>query len=253
MTPPRTLIAATAFVTSIALAAGCGAVSGAKQAVVGPAEDPGLRRTIIVDPGYQPLNRTLAAADEVVADSARSGHRIRVIVVEGGNASSAREVDLAHVNNGDLRRHARNGPGREEEARRNSEAVALAVQTELAGFSYTGSGADLFGAITRAAHGMPAPDQVVLITGGGVHRTADLDMIRDFQQASRLVGVVPFVSAPDTDLVVLGAADFTGSEPTPTLEFTDAVAALWRQACTAWQLRSCTLAGDPEFLHTLEG
>ena len=244
MRPKNTLTFITVIVAGFCLAAGCGAVSGAKEAVVGPPDDAGLRRTIIIDPGYQPLDRILTLTEETVEDSAHSGHRIQVLLIDGGNASSARQVDLAEANGGDLRRQARNGPGRSEEAERNAQAVIQAIQAQLVDFSYTGSGADLFGAIGRATSGLPGADQVVLITGGGVHRTVELDVVRDYQQKSELLAAIPAIAAPDTDLIVLGAADFTGSTPAPTREFTDTVASLWQQACNTWDVKSCTLASD---------
>lgn len=249
----NTLTVITAIAASFCLAVGCGAASVAKEAVTGPPDDAGLRRTIIIDPGYQPLDQILTLAEETVRDSAHSGHRIKILLVDGGNASSARQIDLAEANGGDLRRHARNGPGRSAEAERNAEAVFPEIRAELADFSYTGSGADLFGAIGRATSGLPPADQVVLITGGGVHRTDELDIVRDYQQASDLFAAIPAIRAPNTDLIVVGAADFTGSTPAPTREFTDAVASLWQQACNSWDINSCTLASDASVLDALEG
>ena len=229
------------------------ATGGVEEAFTGLPEDPGLQRTVIIDPGYQPLNRVLKTTAAVVVDSADAGHRLSIRLVDGGNASSLRDVDLSSVNDGDLRREARNGPGRREEAERNAEAVTDAVRAELSDFAYTGSGADLFGAIDRAAAGRVAPDQVVLITGGGVHQTAGLNVVADYQQVADLVDTIPGLAAPDTDLVVIGAADFTGAETTPTIEFTDAVTQLWEAACTTWQFRECILANDAAVLETLEG
>ena len=229
------------------------AAGGVEEAFTGLPEDPGLRRTVIIDPGYQPLHRVLRTAAAVVADSANAGHRLTVRLVDGGNASSLRDMDLSAVNDGDLRREARNGPGRSEEAERNAEAVTVALQAELSDFAYTGSGSDLFGAIHRAAVGGVTPDQIVLITGGGVHQTEELNMVADYRQIADLVETIPGLTAPDTDLVVLGAADFSGSETTPTIEFTDAVTQLWEAACTVWQFRECVLATDTAVLGTLEG
>ena len=229
------------------------AAGGVEDAFVGLPADPGLRRTVIIDPGYQPLNRILHTAKVVVEDSAGAGHRLSVRLVEGGNASSLRDVDLSPVNHGDLRRKARNGPGRREEAERNAEAATGAIRAELYDFSYTGSGSDLFGAIGRAAAVRPAPDQVVLVTGGGVHQTAGLDLVADYRRVADLAGAIPALAAPETDLVVIGVADFTGAETTPTIEFTDAVAGLWSAACSAWQFRECILAADAAVLETLEG
>ena len=238
--------AATRDVTSKA----AGEVEGAFS---GLPEDLGLRRAVIIDPGYQPLNLVLDTATAVVEDSAGAGHRLSIHVVDGGNASSLRDVDLSAANDGDLRREARNGPGRREEAERNAHAVTDAIRAHLSDFAYTGSGADLFGAVGRAASGRPAPDQVVLITGGGVHQTAGLDLVADYRQVEDLADAIPRLTAPDTALVVIGVADFSGAETTPTIEFTDAVAEMWEAACLAWQLRECTLASDAAVLETLEG
>ena len=229
------------------------AAGGAEEAFVGLPEDPGLRRTVIIDPGYQPLHRVLKTAAAVVADSANAGHRLTIRLVDGGNASNLRDVDLSAVNDGDLRREARNGPGRSEEAERNAEAVTVALQAELSDFAYTGSGADLFGAIARAAVGGITPDQIVLITGGGVHQTEELNLVADYRQVADLFETIPGLTAPDTDLVVFGAADFSGAETTPTIEFTDAVSQLWEAACTSWKFRECVLATDTAVLGTLEG
>lgn len=229
------------------------AAGGVEEAFTGPPEDPGLRRTVIIDPGYQPLDRVLKTTEAVVEDSAGAGHRLSIRLVDGGNASSLRDVDLSSVNDGDLRREASNGPGRNEEAERNAEAVTGIVRAELADFAYTGSGADLFGAIDRTAAGRLAPDQIVLITGGGVHQTSELNLVADYQQVAELTHTIPVLTAPDTDLVVIGVADFTGTETTPTIEFTDAVTELWEAACVAWQFQECILATDAAVLMTLEG
>ena len=255
------LIGAIAAVAAILLAcAGCAATTdvaskaagGVEEAFTGLPADPGLRRTVIIDPGYQPLNRVLKTATAVVEDSAGAGHRLSIRLVDGGNASSLREVDLSAVNDGDLRREASNGPGRREEAQHNAEAVTYAMRAELSDFAYTGSGADLFGAIGRAAASRVTPDQVVLITGGGVHQTAGLNLVADYQRVAELTDTLPVLAAPDTDLVVIGVADFTGAETTPTIAFTDAVVELWETACAAWQFRECILATDAAVLETLE-
>lgn len=229
------------------------AAGGVEEAFSGLPEDPGLRRTVIIDPGYQPLNRVLKTAEAVIGDSADAGHRLSIHLVDGGNASSLRDVDLSSANDGDLRREARNGPGRREEAERNAEAVTDAVRAELADFSYTGSGADLFGAIDRVTASRIAPEQVVLITGGGVHQTAELNLVADYQQVAELAQAIPLLVAPGTELVVIGVADFTGAETTPTAEFTDAVDELWEAACEAWQFHECILATDVAVLATLGG
>ena len=229
------------------------AADGVEEAVGGPSEDPGLRRTVIIDPGYQPLSRALESAEAVADDSAGAGHRLAVRIVDSGNASSLRDVDLSSANGGDLRRQSRNGPGRREEAEHNARAVTAAIRDELDDFSYTGSGTDLFGAIERSASGRPAPDQVVLITGGGVHQTADLNLVADYDRVAQLVKAIPPLVAPDTELVIVGVADFTGSETTPTIEFTDAVTHLWESACATWQVRDCVLASGTDVLETLGG
>ena len=236
------------------LCASCAATKDFATGVVeGPAEDPGLRRTVIIDPGYQPLSRALESAEAVAEDSAGAGHRLSVSIVDSGNASRLRDVDLSSANGGDLRRQSRNGPSRTKEAEHNAQAVTAAIRGELDAFSYTGSGADLFGAIGRAATGRPAPDQVVLITGGGVHQTADLNLVADYGRVAHLVEAIPALVAPDTELVIVGVADFTGSETTPTIEFTDAVNHLWESACAAWQVKDCVLASDIDILETLGG
>lgn len=242
--------AAAALLAALLAAAGCATV---KEAAVGLPPDEGIRRSLIIDPGYQPLSRSLEAAEAVAADSAHRGHRLSVRVVDGGNASSLRHVDLTAANGGDLRREARNRPGRDEEAERNTAAVAAAIRSGLDDFAYSGSGADLLGAVERVASSRPAPDQVVLITGGGVHQTAEANLVADYRRVDELAAAIPPLQALEVQLVIIGAGDFAGARTTPTAEFTDAVTRLWEAACEMWQVRRCVLASGTDVLETLEG
>ena len=239
------------------LAASCAAadvLSDANTILGSPPEDPGHRVVMIVDPGYQPLDRVMSSTEEVVKESAARGHRIRIFLVDSGNAAAMREVDLSSVNGGDLRRKSKNTPGRNREAERNTEEIVALLRTAVSEFRYDGSGADLFGAIRRVAKDPVA--RVVLVTGGGVHQSAGLDplAVSDYALIPGLVYDIPSIAAPHTDLVVLGVADFSGAERTPTIEFTDGIAQLWDAACAAaWQFRNCILADDVSVLEALEG
>lgn len=233
----------------IALLAGCGGngiTSAAKTFAVGPPDDEGLRRTIIVDPGYHSPSMVEKRVESVVADSAAAGHRIRIAIVGSGNSSAWTPVDLA--NDGDLRREARNSHGRSEEQSANVEAVMADVRTALARFSNDGTGADLFGALARAVADPVGAAQVVLITGGGVHQSSELDIIAGYGEVADLLPWIPAVVGTETDVFILGAADFSGVSEAPPIDFTDAVATLWQEACRQWELRSCQLADDADVL-----
>ena len=244
-------------VTVATLAWGCGVAAVAQDALVGPAEDPDFHRTILVEPGYRSPDDIEALAESVIADSAASGHRIAIRILAGGNASTARAVDLAVADDGDLRRRARNQFGRQEEAEHNTRAVTAAIGAALAALADanpTGpdTGSDLFGAIRRAATSLVTPDEVILITGGGVQRSAQLDLLEGYRHVPELVRAIPEIRAPETDLIVLGVADFSGGETIPSIAFTDAVTQVWEAACGIWVLRSCTLATDAAVLDELE-
>ena len=244
-------------VTVATLAWGCGVVAVAQDSLVGPAADPDFHRTILVEPGYRSPDDIEALAEPVIADSAASGHRIAIRILAGGNASTARAVDLAVADDGDLRRRARNQFGRQEEAERNTRAVTAAIGAALAALADanpTGpdTGSDLFGAIRRAATSPVTPDEVILITGGGVQRSAQLDLLEGYRHVPEMVRAIPEIRAPETDLIVLGVADFSGGETIPSIAFTDAVTQVWEAACGIWVLRSCTLATDAAVLDELE-
>ena len=223
-------------------------MSGAKNFAVGAPDDEGLRRTIIVDPGYHSPSMVENRVESVIADSAAAGNRIRVVIVGSGNSSAWTPVDLSAAKGGDLRRHAGNGHGRSEEQRINVDAVMAEVRTALASFSSDGSGADLFGAIQRAVSDPVGAPQVVLITGGGVHQSSDLDIIAGYTEVADLLPSIPAVVGPGTDVFILGAADFSGVPEAPSIHFTDAVATLWHEACRRWELRSCHLSDSATVL-----
>ena len=242
------ILVALSLATLIALLAGCDAKSGAKSMVVGPSEDKGLGRTIVVDPGYQSLSMVEKRVESVIADSAAAGNRIRIVIVDSGNSSAWTPVDLSAANDGDLRRTASNSHGRSKEQRNNVDTVMAAVRSALASSSSDGTGADLFGAIRRAVKNSETR-QVVLITGGGVHQSSDLDMIAAYHdmiaghtELADLLPSIPTVVGPDTEVFVLGAGDFSGVPEAPPIDFTEAVATLWQEACHRWELRSCHLA-----------
>ena len=245
------ILPAVSLASLLVLLIGCSGseiAAGAKSFAVGPAGDEGLRRTIIVDPGYHSLTMVEKRVESVIADSAAAGNRVRVVIVGSGNSSAWTPVDLSAVNDGDLRRHATNSHGRSEEARANVDAVMTEVRTALAAFSSDGTGADLFGAIRRAVSDPVAVPQVVLITGGGVHQSSDLDIIAGYTEVADLLPSIPAVVGPDTDVFILGAADFSGVPEAPPIDFTDAVATLWQEACHRWELRSCHIADSDDVL-----
>ena len=239
------------------LAAGCGLADDARELVSGAPEDSDFQRTLVIDLGHAEEDDIMRRTAPVVEDSAKSGHRVKILIASGGNSGSFPTVDLSDVGGGDLRRRASNELGREEEATENAEAVMQAIRAEFGTLAKAdspgaGSGIDLFGAIRRAATSPITPDQVVVITGGGVHRTAELDLLAGYGRVSDLFDDIPRVEAPETDVVVLGVGDFSGSGVVPSMAFTDAVVALWEAACATWRVRSCTLADDPAVLDDLE-
>lgn len=247
-------LAALLGLVSLACDAG-GLASAAKDTVkentVG-VNDPGVRRTIIIDPGHRPVDQILDQVHAVAVDSASRGQRITVRLVGGGNADAWRAVDLSSAHGGDLRREAQNPTHLRKEANANAEAVTAAVAAALRGFAYDGSGADLFGAIRRAATDPVLPREVVMVTGGGVHQTAALDTVSGYGNLPRLLDAIPAIEAPETEVVIIGAGDFTGAATTPSGEFSAAVAELWDHACARWRLRTCALADNPDYLAALE-
>jgi len=245
------MLAASLLAGLIALLAGCSGseiASTAKGFAAGPPDDEGLRRTIIVDPGYHSPAMVDKRIESVVTDSAAAGHRIRIAIVGSGNSSAWTPVDLSAAKGGDLRREARNSHGRSVEQRANVETVMAEVRTALAESRNDGTGADLFGAIERAVSDPVGASQVVLITGGGVHQSSELDIISGYTDVEDLLPSIPEVIGANTDVFILGAADFSGVAEAPPIDFTDAVATLWQEACRQWDLRSCQLADDADVL-----
>jgi len=90
--------------------------------------------------------------------------------------------------------------------------------------------------------------QVVLITGGGVHQSSELDIIAGYDEVENMLSSIPMVVGADTDVFILGAADFSGVPEAPPIDFTEAVATLWQAACLQWELRSCHLADTTDVL-----
>ena len=246
-----------AAVCMVSFAPGCGVAADAGNSLLGRAEEPAAVISIIISLDGLPLAEIVDRTESVVARSAVSGDRISVSVLSGGNASTARAVDLSEVHDGDLQHRARNDFGRKQESERNTRAVMTAIGAEITALARAGpargdTGNDLFGAIRRAAMSPATPDRVTLITFGAVHRTAGLDLLKGYRDVPELVQAIPEVRAPGTDLIVLGVADFSGAETIPSIAFTDAVTELWEAACGVWVLRSCTLATDPAVLDELQ-
>lgn len=240
------------------LLSGCGAASsaasGVRQAAFGLDPDPGVRRTVVVEPGYWSKGDIRSELQRIVQQSADRGQILTMLFVDGGNASSAQRVDLSEVNGGDLRRHAESPTGRQTEADKNTAAVMSAVDRELQEFAYTGTGVDLFGAIERAI-GSPQsstrPSEVVVLTGGGVHQSATLDLVAGFNDVDRLVDNLPPLDASHVSLLVIGVNDFREAEEDPSTLFTETIQNVWDAGCAKWTLRSCDLASSASAIDEL--
>ncbi len=234
-------------VLATAAVTGCsGGVSERIKEVVGEAagEFRGDRpRTVLViqTGGAASPARLLADAEPVLAETAREGGAVRVLVLSSGSAASMTEVRLPR--GGDFTPVGRNQAAWTKEAQDYADAADREVDAALqraAGNSPTG--ADLVGAVTRGvavAREMPgdddAPRQVVLVTGGGVHRTARLDLVAENvtpSTASALAARAGSIDPGEVTVALMGVGRFDGVVPPVDPVFADGVRAFWERVCS---------------------
>jgi hypothetical protein len=142
---------------------------------------------IVLDRGYVGPANLQVWVDEALSDAVKRGSTTEVWMISNGSASTMTRVALP--NQGEFKTTAQNGPARalerDEMKAKASEALMTALtNTSSAEASLTGT--DLLGGL-EAGIGrltdLSAPSTLYLITGGGVHATAQFDLYKDDLEA----------------------------------------------------------------------
>lgn len=239
-------IAAGLLVGTAAITGCSGDVSERVTKVVGGAagqfQGDGRRTVLVIETGggASPA-RLLADAEPVLEETARAGGTVQALLLGSGSAASMTKVPLS--NDGDFAPLGRNQGAWTKEAQDYADAAVREVDAALqraAGNSPTG--ADLVGAVTRGvavAREMPgnddAPRQVVLVTGGGVHRTARLDLVAENvtpSTAPALAARAGSIDPGEVTVTLMGVGRFDGVVPPVDPVFADGVRAFWERVCS---------------------
>jgi hypothetical protein len=245
----RSALVAGALLTPVLLgSAACGAPAAA---IKGLNEARGQftgsqgRIVLVIDPGVAPPQLLRRDLDPVIAQAATDGARVQALVLNGGSAASMTNVGFsAAAGGGDFY-----PPGANPAAwRLTATNFANAALEDLAPAltpdpALAATGNDLAGAVQvaiTAVQEMPGsgPLQVVVITGGGVQRTAQLDLIAAHvspSNAAALAEKVPPITPDGVDVEMVGVGQFPGMPVDPV--FADGVAAWWHDVCPQCQFR----------------
>lgn len=224
------------------VATSCAAVSDVAASATGSFTGERGDVVLIIDPGFVAADAVIAAAEPTIERAAEQGASLKVLLVSGGSASSMETIDLGtEANNGDFEPESKNGVNRQKEADRVRGAAMSAIATAVRNSSAGSTGADLIGAINRgiameASADPSEPRMVVLVTGGGVHRTESLDFanpaLSTATVSERLSGIS--IDPPaGVDVRIVGAGAFPGVSPVPDPDFAQAVTAAWSQICSS--------------------
>lgn len=185
---------------------------------------------------------------EALAGVATDGGKVRVWAVTR-SAASPRPVEVGRDGGRELLVRPAGDSGASREGA--IDTVAAIVAASLGDEQEEGEGpgrapADLFGTLSlmgREADAMSGCESKrgVLATGGGIHRTHDLDLLD--LGVDGTVGAIDLVGAhvqapPEGVLLeVYGPGHFAGVRPEVSARFADAVVDVWERACT----QSCVL------------
>jgi hypothetical protein len=242
------LVASTLLAPVMLLSAACGAPAAAIKGLNearGQFTGPQGRIVLVINPGVAPQQLLRSGLDPVIAQAATDGARVQALVLNGGSAASMVNVGFsAAAGGGDFY-----PPGANPAAwRLTATNFASAAMVDLGPAltpdqALAATGNDLAGALQVAlttVREMPGsgPLQVVVITGGGVQRTAALDLIAaqvSPANAAALAQKVPPITPDGIDVEMVGVGQFPGMPVDPV--FADGVAAWWHDLCPQCQFR----------------
>ncbi len=220
---------------------------------VGVYDDAGGRHVIVVHPGFAPTEHLLADVEVAVERAAADGATLDVLLLTDANAASAEQVVLP--NRGELAMVGGNDPARRTEQTENVRSVMEAITTSLSQATplTESTGADLFGAVVGAAATASSADNgrgvVTVVTGGGLHRTDDVDLLKAHEDAigaEQVAAELPIVATiGDIELDVRGAGLFPGLNPAPAKALTELITETWIHWCEsrADALTTCRING----------
>lgn len=204
---------------------------------------------LVVDQGYLTVQETMTLVRPVVAFVAENGGDVAVRVVGTGNAAASGPLPLASVNGGSLHREACNDGARHDEALANTDAVLDEIETALAATAAqaeaNATGRDLLGALEAASRRVvdsstAGGHSIVLVTGGGVHQTADRDLIAAYSSGEDgAFSDVPALAAGAADIVIVGAGAFPGIEEPPPTDLSAKLRAFWDDVCAEATAAAC--------------
>jgi hypothetical protein len=179
---------------------------------------------------------------EALAGVATNGGKVRVWAVTR-SAASPRPVEVGREGGRELLVRPAEGSGAGDGAIGTvAGIVADSLDDEQQGAERLGRApADLFGTLSlmgREADAMSGCDSKhgVLATGGGIHRTRDLDLLDlgvDGTVAAIDLGGARVEAPPEGVLLeVFGPGHFAGVRPEVSARFAEAVIDVWEGACT---------------------
>ena len=213
-----------------------------------PRSDSQSRVVLIVHRGDSDVAQVQADAREVVSAAAQEGARIAVYALDTGSAASMSQIMLSdEANGGNFVLTGGNQRYRGREALHYADVVMRDLGPVLQPTTTPSkTGADLIGAV---AFGIAAVDRlpgnglatVSVVTGGGVHRTVDLDLVAmgvTPENAVQIAHQMPPLDMPTGIVVELrGVGRFQGAIPPVEPRFAHGVRAFWEALCPHCTLR----------------
>ncbi len=230
----------TAALTCLALSVSCASAARVARRSMG---DPALTRgrmVLIIQPGLAEPDRLRADLEPIVSKAVADGARLRAFSLNGGSAAAMKEIPFTdRAGGGDFYPSGRNDGAWEADG----EAFEAAALAELDPYLYPdqtldATGADLTGSLVVGLAKVRIMDgegdlRVVLVTGGGgVHRTAQLDLVTAAltpANAAELALRVPPIDISPVAVDVIGVGRFEGIAVDPV--FTAGVQAWWHLVC----------------------
>jgi hypothetical protein len=198
---------------------------------------------LIIHRGEAGLEQVLRDTREAVSEAAGEGALLEVYLLDSGSAASMTRVELSEeVNGGDLVLTGANDVFREAEARRYTDLLMSELEPLIAQAQVSPTGADLFGAVPAGVDAVQRSSgqegregRVVLVTGGGVHRTAELDLVAaglTAETAAQITArIEPLDLPPGVRVEIYGVGRFEGAVAPVDPGFAEGVGLVWKGWC----------------------
>lgn len=232
---PVLTVMGAATIASIAFT-GCAQVKGAVGIFPG---DRG-RAVVVIHTGTASPDELLADVRVVVHKVAADGATLEVLMMHGGSAGSMIPVPFSDLaGNGRFMPTSKNSKHWPDEAAAFENAAMADIAKQLGPRpKLDATGADLAGAVRRAIEAATklngaGPLQAVLVTGGGAHQAADVDLVRDHvtkENAAELAQLVPQIDTRGVAVKLVGIGRFPGIAVDQA--FADGVIAWWQEVCS---------------------